>query len=424
MTFGSLFTGIGGFDLGWDRAGMKCVWQVERDKNCNSVLERHWPGMIRVNDVRDVSANGLVRPDWLCGGFPCQDLSVAGRRAGLAGERSGLFWEFVRIIGEFAPTGFVIENVPGLLSSNAGRDMGIVLGALAKLGYGFAYRISDAQWFGVAQRRRRVFIVGCLGDWRRAAEILFERESLPWDSPPSREAGARVAATISGGAHPGGHNGQDDHKDGRLIVYPIHNPDIGQKAQQRNRDGFGVGRDGDPMFSVQTRPRDAIAVAYRTSGNCGVMEQGDRTASLNCGTDPNQNIIAYQCHGSNVGPMGTLRGGNGNETGGVPFIAFDERQITSRDNRSNPQPGDPCCTLHEQPPRIAGRKVVRRLLPIEEERLQGFPDEHTRYGAGGAEISDSQRYRMLGNAVAVPVAHWIGQRIMHAAPAPPAPDRE
>lgn len=95
LTFGSLFCGVGGFDKGLEENGMECVWQVERDKQCNSVLERHWPGMQRLDDVRNVTATGLVRPDWICGGFPCQDLSVAGKRAGLAGDRSGLFFELV-----------------------------------------------------------------------------------------------------------------------------------------------------------------------------------------------------------------------------------------------------------------------------------------------------------------------------------------
>lgn len=139
-------------------------------------------------------------------------------------------------------------------------------------------------------------------------------------------------------------------------------------------------RDGKGVDSDCTKP----VIAYRTSGNCGVMEQGDRTAALNTATDPNQQIIAYQCQGSNVGPMGAIRRGNGNETGGVPFV------------------------------RQAGDMAVRRLTPRECERLQGFPDNWTRYGADGTEISDSARYRMLGNAVAVPVAEWIGKRLMDA----------
>src|SRR5690625_1118978 len=122
MTFGSLFAGIGGFDLGLEQSGMDCKWQVEIEPFPRRVLERHWPGLHRPEDVRDVGGNNLESVDLICGGFPCQDLSVAGRRAGLAGERSGLFFEFMRIVDELAPCWVLIENVPGLLSSAGGRD--------------------------------------------------------------------------------------------------------------------------------------------------------------------------------------------------------------------------------------------------------------------------------------------------------------
>jgi DNA (cytosine-5)-methyltransferase 1 len=201
MDFVSLFAGIGGFDAGLTRAGMTCVANVEKDQTCRSVLARHFPGVPQFDDVREFHAGSIaVRPGLICGGFPCQDLSVAGKRAGLAGKRSGLLHEFMRIVGEYAPAVVLIENVPGLLSSNGGRDMGVVVGRLADLGYGWAYRVLDAQWFALAQRRKRVFVVGCLGNVRRAAEILFERESLPWNPPPSREARTRVAAGLTSGS--------------------------------------------------------------------------------------------------------------------------------------------------------------------------------------------------------------------------------
>jgi len=197
---GSLFSGIGGFDLGLERAGMTVRWQCEIDKAAQSVLRRHWPDATLYDDVTTLGAD-VERVDLICGGFPCQDLSVAGRRAGLAGERSGLWHQFHRILGELAPRWVLIENVPGLLSSNGGRDFAVVLRGLVELGYGVAWRILDAQYFGVAQRRRRVFIVGCLGDSARAAQVLFEPESLPGDTPPRREAWPRVADTLSVGAN-------------------------------------------------------------------------------------------------------------------------------------------------------------------------------------------------------------------------------
>ncbi len=160
MKFGSLFTGVGGFDLGFERAGMECAWQVEFDKNCQNVLRKHWSETELFNDVRTVGKHNLEPVDVICGGFPCQDVSIAGKRAGLAGERSGLWSEFARIIDELEPKWVVIENVPGLLSSNRGRDFATVIRWLAERGYGVAWRILDSQYFGVAQRRRRVFIVG------------------------------------------------------------------------------------------------------------------------------------------------------------------------------------------------------------------------------------------------------------------------
>jgi DNA-cytosine methyltransferase len=178
VTVGSLFSGIGGIDLGLERAGMKVVWQVENNEFCRKALRKHWPGVKLYGDIREIQGNELEPVDLICGGFPCQDLSVAGKRAGLAGERSGLFYEFARIIDELAPRWVLIENVPGLLSSNGGRDMGAVLGTLAELGYGYAYRVLDAQYFGVAQRRRRVFIVGCFGDVASAAKVKMNM--CPW----------------------------------------------------------------------------------------------------------------------------------------------------------------------------------------------------------------------------------------------------
>ena len=185
LTAVSLFAGVGGFDLALERSGVKVVAAVEIDKNARAVLAKQFPKTQLFNDVAEVSADDLLRAGFvpergiICGGFPCQDLSVAGKRAGLAGGRSGLFWEVVRLTRELQPKWIILENVPGLLSSNGGRDMGTVLGALGQLGYGFAYRVLDAQFFGVPQRRRRVFIVGCLGNNGTApSEVLAVREGL------------------------------------------------------------------------------------------------------------------------------------------------------------------------------------------------------------------------------------------------------
>ncbi|MHB8511460.1 MAG: DNA cytosine methyltransferase [Actinomycetota bacterium] len=216
VRFGSLFSGIGGFDLGLERAGLEPAWQVEIDPSCNRVLERHWPKVGRGQDIRECEEFDAV--DLVCGGFPCQDLSVAGKRAGLAGERSGLFFEFARVVASVAPRWVLIENVPGLLSSNGNKDMATVVGTLAQLGYGWAYRVVDAQYFGVAQRRRRVFIVGCLGDSASAAQILFEPESCSGDPPPSGASRPDFAGPVAGGAYGSGRRSEDDPN---LVTSPL-----------------------------------------------------------------------------------------------------------------------------------------------------------------------------------------------------------
>jgi len=188
VKFVSLFSGAGGFDLGFEKSGMECVLQVEQDKYALDVLNRHWPDVPKMEDVRDVTAKVTGGVELIVGGFPCQDCSIAnGRnRKGLDGERSGLWYEFRRILEEARPEWCVIENVPGLLTSNGGRDFAIVLQGLEELRYGTAWRTLDSQHFGVPQRRRRLFIVGHLGDGR-AAEVLFERESLCRDTAKSRQ---------------------------------------------------------------------------------------------------------------------------------------------------------------------------------------------------------------------------------------------
>ena len=165
----SLFAGVGGFDLALQRNGVEVVASVEIDKKAQEVLRRRFPNSTIFGDITEVTGEQLIsagfNPDngIITGGFPCQDLSVAGKRAGLAGKRSGLFWEICRLLDETRAQNFILENVPGLLSSNNGRDMAAVLEALVQRGYRVGWRVLDAQYFGVPQRRRRVFIVGCLG---------------------------------------------------------------------------------------------------------------------------------------------------------------------------------------------------------------------------------------------------------------------
>jgi len=304
MFAGSLFAGIGGLDLGLERAGFKIIWQVERDKFCQQVLRTHWPGVTLYDDVREVGRKNLIPVDLIAGGFPCQDLSIAGKRAGLDGERSNLWYEFARIIDELAPAWVLIENVPGLLSSRRGNDLRIILQWLVERRYGVAWRVLDSQYFGLAQQRKRVFIVGSLGNMC-AAQVLFE------------------SACVCG------------------------NPPPGRKARQNSSRH--------------------LAPCLRASG-CGTARMGDAR-----GQDP---VVAM-----------TLNAKNRIDGESETFIPGKFTHTSRGFNQ---------------------KWVVRRLTPTECERLQGFPDGWT----ACAGLTDSARYRILGNAVSVPVAEWIGKRIL------------
>ena len=208
-TFVSLFAGIGGFDLGLEQAGHTCVGQVEIDKHAQKVLKRHWPDVPLHDDVttaiewaKEIDLIGKV--DIVCGGFPCQDVSVAGKRAGIAGARSGLFWDAIQFAREVKAQTVILENVPGLLSSNQGRDFGVVISELADSGYGhIEWRILDSQFFGVPQRRRRIFIVGSTID-RSGQPIFIERESSAGDSSALNKSGEKVTRKIADSARTAG----------------------------------------------------------------------------------------------------------------------------------------------------------------------------------------------------------------------------
>jgi DNA (cytosine-5)-methyltransferase 1 len=421
VRFGSLFAGIGGFDVGFERAGMQCAYQVEQDRHCQAVQRYHWPNVVRLDDVRAVTASSVAPVDLICGGFPCQDLSVAGRRRGLDGDRSGLFWEFARILGECRPGWVVIENVPGLLSSNDGRDMGTVLGTLAELGYWWAYRVLDAQYFGLAQRRKRVFIVGRLGG-PGAEQVLFEPSSLSGHPAPSREAGEEATRTLTSGSGGGRYdrpaNDGGAHADRRRALTPARS---------------GTGR-GTPLVAaslnahgqrIDGESETFVSVAFQH--NQDLNEHVDISPSVTSSHGGTPAIAFAQNSRSEV----RLEGGDGQRTGasstgggkpgqGMPMV-FTER--TRAEGRTLETSEEVAYALTN--PGSGGRthsrslydgQGVRRLTPTECERLQGFPDDHTRYGVkpNGEqyELADSPRYRQLGNAVAVPVAEWIGRRLM------------
>lgn len=204
LTLVELFAGIGGFSCGFHRAGVKTVAAVEIYPAARSVFSKHFPDVVLFNDVTKVGGDDLRAVGFIpergiiTGGWPCQDISVAGRGKGLAGDRSGLFSEVVRLLEELRPKWFVLENVPRLLTINGGRDMGTVIGALAECGYGIGWRVLDAQYFGVPQKRRRIFIIGHRGTTgAESAQVLFESESCVGDSPQGGETGQGATSDTS-----------------------------------------------------------------------------------------------------------------------------------------------------------------------------------------------------------------------------------
>ncbi len=208
----SLFSGVGGFDLGLERAGMEVVAQAENDPKARLVLEHHWPEVAMFTDVHDVTTeviDELGGVDLVCGGFPCQDISVAGKQKGInRGSKSVLWWEFYRVIHDLKPKWVVIENVANLLGINQGRDMGAILGSLDELGYLGEWRVLDSQGFGVPQRRRRVFIVGRAGG-TGGRTVLLDEESCTGGAAAGRETEAQVAALTANGV---GTCGADDNQ--------------------------------------------------------------------------------------------------------------------------------------------------------------------------------------------------------------------
>jgi DNA (cytosine-5)-methyltransferase 1 len=258
LTGVSLFAGVGGFDLAMERNGVDVVANVEIDKQCQKVLAKHFPNAKQFSDITDVKGSDLIgagfKPDRgiITGGFPCQDLSVAGKRRGLAGERSGLFWEIARLIEETKTEWFILENVPGLLTSNKGKDFGVVIGTMADIGYSLAWRVLDAQHFGVPQRRRRVFIVGRrTGDGLSSAEVLFKSEGLRRNTTQSKQtrqdttasttrsvnlaSGKTIANTIPAELYHHGSVVNQDANNGHVV---IENPLVGT-LQARDYKGVG-----------------------------------------------------------------------------------------------------------------------------------------------------------------------------------------
>lgn len=409
MIYASAFDGIGAVHAAWRPLGWRCAWTSEIEPSACAVTDARW-GDKNLGDATRITkemANAEGPLDLLAGGTPCQSFSVAGHRRGLDDARGNLALVFLRLGSLARPRWIVWENVPGVLSAQKGRAFGSVLGALAELGYGFAWRVLDAQFFGVPQRRRRVFVVGYLGDWRPAAAVLFERESLCGNPAPRRKARAQVTGTLSSRTAAGGGLGTDFETQGGLIpilehgIYQCHGSNIGPMGTLRR--GGGNVTSGVPF------------VLAHGQANSEIAEDGCPT--LNCN---HEQPIVFDCKSDARGSVGeispTLRsmnaaGGRGNGGGqvAVAFRAAGQEGLV-------PGPMAPPIAATDGggagPPTIMDKGfAVRRLTPRECERLQGFPDDYTLVEHRGKPMSDSARYRLLGNSMAVPVMHWLGRRI-------------
>lgn len=381
MKYLSVCSGIEAATVAWHDLGWKPVGFSEIEKFPSQVLAHHYPNVTNFGDMTKYKDWKINEPvDLLVGGTPCQSFSVAGLRKGMDDPRGNLALVYCGILDHFRPKWFVWENVPGVLSSSGGRDFGSFLGAVAQLGYGFSYRVLDAQYFGVAQRRRRVFVVGHLGDWRPAAAVLFERNSLRRDTAPSREKGEEVAKCLTAGV------GQRyDPETESLITAPTLT-----KVYETHPADSRVKEMGDTCQTVTSR--------WGTGGGNVPLVQSVAYGFTQC--DAARDI------GVEVSP--TLRsGGNGGYPNHSVAQGVDTYNGTIQGNVSATMTADMAGPTHSGP-KIMQDFRVRRLTPVECERLQGFPDNYTNIKE---KCPDSPRYKALGNSMAVPVMQWIGDGI-------------
>jgi DNA (cytosine-5)-methyltransferase 1 len=434
MIFGSVCSGIEAASVAWHWLGWRAAFVSEIEAFPRAVLKHHYPDVPLHGDFTTIREDEYAAIDVLVGGTPCQSFSVAGLRGGLADDRGNLALEFLRLAQRTRPRWVVWENVPGVLSSAGGRDFGAILGGLGELGYGWAYRVLDAQYVrvdgfrrAVPQRRRRVFVIGCTGGWQRAAAVLFERASLGGHPPPRREAGQGAAASLA--ASSGGCSGKDAI-DGRVI------PSTGDVSHCLNAGGMG-------RIDYETE----TVLAHASGMTIAHALRADGFDASEDGTGRGTPLVPIH-----VAP--TLRAG-GNATGGDrPYgtdvdtcdallpMAFAENsraevRLMDGDGQMAPQlttgggkpgQGQPCIAFHARqdpdsgpvthPLDTDGSSIgvltgwrVRRLTPVECERLQGFPDGYTDVPYRGKAAADGPRYKALGNSMAVNVMRWIGRRV-------------
>lgn len=379
MNYLSVCSGIEAATVAWHHMGWNPIAFSEIEKFPSQVLAQHYPNVPNLGDMTKYKEWELSEPiDILVGGTPCQSFSVAGLRKGLDDPRGNLALTYVGILDKFRPKWCIWENVPGVLSSGGGRDFGSFLGALGEIGYGWAYRVLDAQYFGVAQRRKRVFVVGYLGDWKPPAEILFESESLSGDIKKGRSEKKDIANCLT--KSPASHSSYNPARgEGNAVVvkWPADkactlNASFGEKLGLENQHI----NSGAPLF-VQAIPIHDQATRLNKGNGLGVGNDGDPCPTLTRG---DMHMVATFVDTYN----GTIQG-----------------------DVSATMTADVAGATHSGP-KVMQNMAVRRLTPTECERLQGFPDGYTNIKEN---CPDGPRYKALGNSMAVPVMRWIGERI-------------
>jgi DNA (cytosine-5)-methyltransferase 1 len=422
MRFLSVCSGIEAASVAWGPLGWSAVAFSEIEPFPCAVLAHHYPTVPNWGDMTKYEEWPDVAIDLLCGGTPCQSFSVAGLRKGLDDPRGNLMLTFGAIAAKYRPRWLVWENVAGVLSSEGGRDFASLLGLLSGQvievpaggwsnsgiiagipdAYGLAYRVLDAQYVrveshprAVPQRRRRVFVVGYLGDWRRAAAVLFERESLSWHPAPRREAGKRAAPTLSARTQGGGGLGTDFDCDGGLVqafggsntsgaidVATARSASASASASASGRldfesETFLV----EPTYTLAIRGRgDSHELEYRTDGTANaVLTPNGGRGGVGVGA------IAFDCMASGMNGFG------------IGEIANPQRVGTNSSGAA-----------HQA---VQQGMQVRRLTPLETERLMGLADGYTAVPLRGKPAADGPRYKSHGNSWAVNCPSWIGERI-------------
>ena len=471
MRYLSVCSGVGTDHIAWEGLGWECVGFAEIETFPSAILAHRYPEIRNYGDFTTIPAD-IGPVDLLVGGTPCQSFSVAGQRAGLDDPRGNLTLEFARLARRLRARWIVWENVPGVLSSDQGRDFAAILTAFRDCGYSVCYRVLDAQHFGVPQRRRRVFVVGYLGDdWRPSAEVLLEQASMRGNPPKGREKGQEVAATLGGGSGSRGWSSDLDRAtfipveidalrvsaavsskwakgsggpagdEAYNLVHgyvPEQSPTLQADCGSRVRNAdvpllAGTWWNGDDTAPTLTRKHDhrmpdagmfsdvlqplAIKTAQTSSNGIGVAEDVAYTLD---GAQGQAIAFSAKDYGGDAGPLSpTLRSGThdaSHANGGVmPAVAWTASEQANgfaweRPHYPTLTAGAPTDTSNIQHGVRIGT-VVRRLTPRECERLQGLPDDWTLVPYRGKPASDAPRYKAIGNGMAMPVLRWIGQRI-------------